>query len=183
MHGPYPKQTQLLCVVWRYRLWAACPCLSWSADTFIRSIVVESDSEGYIVSFSLNIRAYIARVQIWNVHVRSYPFVQFKFSLYGHTYRTYTCVLQCSHASVGLAQAHPNFITQTFNSLHIQTQHTTCNTWYTDSCVISCMVNRKIISTCYYRRIYIYPLFNFRVSAVQLSSMGLAQPRHVIDRA
>ena len=62
-------QTQLLCVVWRYRLWAACPCLSWSADTFIRSIVVELDSEGYIVSFSLNIRAYIAHVQIWNVHV------------------------------------------------------------------------------------------------------------------
>ena len=31
MHGPYMKQTQLLCVIWLYCLWAACPCLSWSA--------------------------------------------------------------------------------------------------------------------------------------------------------
>ena len=30
-HGPYLKWTQLLCVIWRYRLWAACPCLSWFA--------------------------------------------------------------------------------------------------------------------------------------------------------
>ena len=34
-----------------------------------------------------------------------------KILVYGHTQtdrQTYTCVLQCSHASVGLAQAHPN---------------------------------------------------------------------------
>ena len=31
MHGPYLKRTQLLYVIWQYRLWAACPCLSWSA--------------------------------------------------------------------------------------------------------------------------------------------------------
>ena len=31
MHGPYLKQTQLLCVIWRNHLWAACPCLSWFA--------------------------------------------------------------------------------------------------------------------------------------------------------
>ena len=43
------------------------------------------------------------------VYFNSYPFVQFKFSVYGHTYRTYTRVLQCSHASVGLAQARPNY--------------------------------------------------------------------------
>ena len=30
MHGPYLKQTQLLCMIWQYCLWAACPCLSWS---------------------------------------------------------------------------------------------------------------------------------------------------------
>ena len=29
MHGPYLKRTQLLCVIWQYHLWAACPCLSW----------------------------------------------------------------------------------------------------------------------------------------------------------
>jgi len=33
MHGPYLKRTQLLCVIWRYRLWAACPCLSWFTVT------------------------------------------------------------------------------------------------------------------------------------------------------
>jgi len=31
MHGPYLKRTQLLCVICWYHLWAACPCLSWSA--------------------------------------------------------------------------------------------------------------------------------------------------------
>ena len=36
-----------------------------------------------------------------------YLFVQFKFSVYGHT-QTYTRVLQCSPPSVGLAQARPN---------------------------------------------------------------------------
>ena len=30
-HGPYMKRTQLLYMIWWYRLWAACPCLSWSA--------------------------------------------------------------------------------------------------------------------------------------------------------
>ena len=44
MHGPYLKR------VWQYRLWAACPCLSWYAVAFSRSIVVELDSEGSIVS-------------------------------------------------------------------------------------------------------------------------------------
>ena len=38
-----------------------------------------------------------------------YPFIQFKYSVYGWSYRqTYTRVLQCSHASVGLTQARPN---------------------------------------------------------------------------
>ena len=30
MHGPYLKRTHLLCVIWWYCLWAACPCLSLS---------------------------------------------------------------------------------------------------------------------------------------------------------
>ena len=46
----------------------------------------------------------LARVQIWN---SSYPFAQFKFLVYGHE-QTYTRVLKCSSASVGLAQARPN---------------------------------------------------------------------------
>jgi len=34
MHGPYLKRTQLLCMIWRYSLWAACPSLSWSTVAF-----------------------------------------------------------------------------------------------------------------------------------------------------
>ena len=58
-----------------------------------------------------NIRAALARVQI---RTPSYPFVQFKFSVYGLTYvpdiHIRTRDLQCSHTSVGLAQARPNKI-------------------------------------------------------------------------
>ena len=50
MHSPYLKQTQLLCVIWRYCLWAASPCLSWSTFAFSRSICVELDSKRSIVS-------------------------------------------------------------------------------------------------------------------------------------
>ena len=68
-------------------------CLSWSAVAFSRSIGLELDSE--ILTFT----------RTWNVCIRS--FREFKFSVYGHT-QTYTRVLQCSPASVGLAQALPN---------------------------------------------------------------------------
>ena len=84
MLGPYLKRTQLLYVIWWYHLWAACPCLSWSAVTFSRSISVELDSERSIVSTFLHERALLARVQIWNVRI--YQFFKFKFSVYGHTY-------------------------------------------------------------------------------------------------
>ena len=96
MLGPYLKRTQLLYVIWWYHLWAACPCLSWSAVAFSRSISVELDSERSIVSTFMHERALLARVQIWNVHiiyvhfkfahVLLYPFIKFKFSVYGHTY-------------------------------------------------------------------------------------------------
>ena len=52
MHSPYLKRTQLLCVIWRYRLWAASLCLSWFAV-----------SERSIVSINFHERA-LARVQI-----------------------------------------------------------------------------------------------------------------------
>ena len=53
-------------------------------------VVVELDSEGSIVTtFTQNIRA-LAHVQIWNVHAPSYPFVQYKFLVYGLAYWTYT---------------------------------------------------------------------------------------------
>ena len=50
----------------------------------------------------------LACVRIWNP---SHLFVQFKYLAYGHKQadiHTETHVLECSHASVGLAQAHPN---------------------------------------------------------------------------
>ena len=64
-----------------------CPCLSWCPVAFSRAIVVELDSEGSIVSltFTRKIRS-LARVQIWNVRAPPYPFVQFKFSVFGLTY-------------------------------------------------------------------------------------------------
>ena len=66
IYGPYLKRTQLLCVIWRYRLWAACLCLSWSAVVFSRSIGVE-----FVTGTFANLKS-------------SHPFVQFKFSVYGH---------------------------------------------------------------------------------------------------
>ena len=54
MHGLYLERTQLLCVIWRYHLWAACLCLSWSTVAFSRSIGVKWHSEGLkILAFAL----------------------------------------------------------------------------------------------------------------------------------
>ena len=113
-HGPYMylKWTQVLCVLWGYRLWAACPCLSWSAVAFSRSIGMELGSEESIVSTppEKKLRA-LARVQIWNVHAPSCPFVQSKFR-YMHAIPMYQldthASCKCSHTTVGLAQARPN---------------------------------------------------------------------------
>ena len=44
-----------------------------------------------------------------HVYLPLFPFVQFKISVYGRK-QTYTRVLQCCHASVGLAQARPNYL-------------------------------------------------------------------------
>jgi len=74
MHGLYLKRTQLLCMVWRYCLWAVCPCLSWSAVAFSRSIGMELGSERFHKS--------LAFVKIWNVRIHLF---NFKFSVYGHT--------------------------------------------------------------------------------------------------
>ena len=74
MHGPYLKWTQLLYVIWRYRLWAACPSLSWSAGE-------ELDSERSIVSIS---RESSSMCTCPNLKC-TYPFVQLKISIYSHT--------------------------------------------------------------------------------------------------
>ena len=92
--GPYLKQTQLLCVIWQDRLWAAFPSLSWFAVSFSRSIGMELDSERSIVWTFMREFSTCANLKC------TYPFVQFKFSVYGHTYLskpTYTCLAMQSH--------------------------------------------------------------------------------------
>ena len=42
------------------------------------------------------------------VEMPLFPFVKFNFRYMAANRHTYTCVSQCSHASVGLTQAHPN---------------------------------------------------------------------------
>ena len=108
IHGPYLKQTKLLCVVWQYRLLAACPCLSWS-------VVFLADPLGW--SLLTEYKFALARVQIWNP---SHPFVQFKFLVYGHKQankQTYIPVLQCSQASVGLTRFAPIINEQSINHI------------------------------------------------------------------
>ena len=59
----------------------------------------------------LSLKAQSVSHSVCSTCAKSYPFVQFKYSVYGRSYRTYstyTRVSQCSHASVGLAQARPN---------------------------------------------------------------------------
>ena len=83
IHGPYGfhlKQTQLLCVIWQYRLWAVCPCLSWSLVAFSRSISVEL------------VRG-LARVKIWNVSICS-------IQILGHTYVSRHTHVSCNAVSL-----------------------------------------------------------------------------------
>ena len=94
---PILKQTQLLYLVWWYRLWAACPCLSSSAVAFNRSFSVEWGS-ARVHRVNLHERA-LACVQIWNVRMESWA------GPGNEAIHTYTRILQCSPASVGLAQA------------------------------------------------------------------------------
>ena len=69
IYGPYLKRTQLLCVIWRYRLWAACLCLSWSAVVFSRSIGVEFVTEHFSTCANFKFFASVRSI---------------KFLIYGH---------------------------------------------------------------------------------------------------
>ena len=95
IHGPYLKRTQLLFMIWRHYLWTACPCLSLSTVVSIG------------VSLSTEHEFALARVQIWkSVHsieiFSIWPQASKQASRHTHAR------VQCSHASVGLAQARPN---------------------------------------------------------------------------
>ena len=69
MHGPYLKWTELQCLIWRYRLWAACPCLSWST---VAMYICKFEMYVYlrICSFNLNFRYMATHKQAnWHTHV------------------------------------------------------------------------------------------------------------------
>ena len=86
-------------------------CLSHSVDSSALSYMVRNPRSYSVDPSHRMLKSFSTSVQLWNVRVPSFPFVQFKFSVYGLTYadrQTDTRVLQCSHASVGLAPAHPN---------------------------------------------------------------------------
>ena len=82
-------------------------------ESSVASISVELDSEGSIVSTCTELLEELQHVYKFEMHM--YLCIRF-VQVYGHTYirtyirnkPTYTRVLQCSPASVGLAQAHPN---------------------------------------------------------------------------
>ena len=96
VYDPYLKGTQLLCMIWWYHLWAAWSCLSWFAVAFSRSIVVELDSKGTGPLTSAHVYGIGSfNLDFWYMAIRK---------------QTYTHALQCSFASVGLAQARPNKI-------------------------------------------------------------------------
>ena len=82
-HGPYLKRTQLLCVIWRHRLWAACPCCRPQSFSVDHRRGVHSLNMNLLIDSIYLPKVYIyylwfalARVQIWT-SVR-------KFSVYGH---------------------------------------------------------------------------------------------------
>ena len=95
IYGLYLKRTQLLCVIWRYCLWVAYPCLSRSAVVFIRSICVEFVT-------CANLKCMCFHIHSFNLNLR-YNYGHNQASRHTHAHA------QCSHASVGLAQAHPNY--------------------------------------------------------------------------
>ena len=82
IYGPYLKRTQLLCVIWRYRLWAASP-----------SFIFHQRGVRYW-------KFEILRIRLFNLNIR----------YMATSKQTYTRVLQCCPASVGLTQARPNNI-------------------------------------------------------------------------
>ena len=72
IYGLYLKQTQLLCVIWRYRLWAACPRLSWSAAVFRRPIGVEFMTECKFALACVQIRSFNLNIQYMATSKQTY---------------------------------------------------------------------------------------------------------------
>ena len=97
IHGPYLKQTQLLFVIWRHRLWTACPCLSLSA---VISIGVSSSTEHEFALARVQIWTSVRSIEIFGIWPQASKQASKQADIHMH--------VQCNHASVGLAQARPN---------------------------------------------------------------------------
>jgi len=76
MHGSYLKRTQLrhTGVFWWYCLWAACPCLSWSAPTMCALTWVV-----FAPGFFMPTGCALASFSMCANSKCTYPFIQFKF--------------------------------------------------------------------------------------------------------
>ena len=96
----------------RTRRLSSLACLTSVCSDLLRSCMVslvptlQSSSSPF-----LSLKTQSVSHSVCSTCAKSYPFVQFKYSVYGRSYRTYTRLSQCSHASVGLAQARPNNLT------------------------------------------------------------------------
>ena len=119
-----PRTFPLLCVhrctgglqlAWSAQPWAVpllCapvvyltqPALPWSALIFFAPGLFGADAAVQQQPFPIAQDATcLSHPSVFSTCAKSYPFVQFKYSVYGQSYRTPIHVLQCSHASVGLA--------------------------------------------------------------------------------
>ena len=88
---PLPEANVTTVRDWRYRLWAACPCLS-------RFAVAPSLAWSWFTAHEL-----VLNIAIWN------PFAQFKFSVYGQTQTYIHTRFALQSTSVGLSQARPKY--------------------------------------------------------------------------
>ena len=84
---PEVNWTQLLCMIWWHRLWAACPCLSWSTVVVCVNL---SCLHSRLLSCWPTVLWLLAHVQIWKVCIRSF---NSNSSIWPHTNaQTYTCL-------------------------------------------------------------------------------------------
>ena len=109
MYLPEANSTNL------YFLWAACPCLSWSvvAMCVLTWVVFVPQASRRRCTPVVALHRHIITCtklpcpRTFSLH-EIFKCVHLKFTVYGRKH-TYTQLPQCSHASVGLAQARPNY--------------------------------------------------------------------------
>ena len=115
------------CFLWR-RHCSLAPdtiCLSHSVDSSVLCYTVRTGVLSCDPSASHRTLKALAHVQIWNLRYLCFRAFnknfQYMVTRKQTDRQTYTCVLQCSHASVGLAQARPNQVrpSLTHGEIHV----------------------------------------------------------------